>query len=123
IEQDDGEVAVGPELEADLRPDPFLGSVDDLPEHAPSGLELEDLHVEAANLPEAEADRAAGVRVALGGSGPPAGKAFERGQCFVRVVGVRLDVDLLHDVRHGSALGYVLWEGGALVSWTVVCLR
>src|SRR5262249_5794378 len=59
-------------------------------------------------LAEPEGDRAAGVRVALGGRGPPSGKAVERGQCLVGLVRGSLDVDLVQDVRHGVAPRSVL---------------
>src|SRR5258705_114300 len=50
LEEDDGEVAFLPEVETDLRSDPFRGPLDHLPEDALAGLELEHLHVEAAEL-------------------------------------------------------------------------
>src|SRR5258705_6656700 len=50
LEQDDGIVAFLPEIETDLCSDPFRGSFDHLPEHALAGLQLENLHVEAADL-------------------------------------------------------------------------
>jgi hypothetical protein len=50
FEQDDGIVAFLLELKTDSCSDPFCGSFDYLPEHSLPGLELENVHVEAADL-------------------------------------------------------------------------
>jgi hypothetical protein len=51
-----------------------------LPQHALARLELEQLHVEAAALTEAELDHAADVAVALRVARPPAGELSPGGQ-------------------------------------------
>ena len=50
--------------------------------HAPGGLELENLHVEAAGA-KAELEHSADVAVAFRVVGPSGGKAFTRGQRLI----------------------------------------
>src|SRR5688572_28216875 len=75
LEAHDRELAFIAQIPTDLRADPFLGAVDDFPEHATAWHELEDFHVEAAAR-EAELedaiDRALAARVVR----PPGGEAF-----------------------------------------------
>src|SRR5690606_9540012 len=50
LEEHDREIALLLEIEADSSADPFVRTVDDLPRHAPILLQLENSHVEDAEL-------------------------------------------------------------------------
>src|ERR1700677_3475178 len=88
FEQDDGPIAPLFEIETDLRADPFYWPVDHLPQHAPGGIKLKDLHVEAAGA-KAESEHATDVAFAFRGGRPPRGKTFDRGQCLKDTVAGR----------------------------------
>src|SRR5205814_937954 len=79
LEQHDGVLATLLEAPVDLGADPLLGPVDHLPAHPSGGVGLEDLHVEAADVAEAEGDRAPDVGGAGGVGGPPGGEALRGG--------------------------------------------
>src|SRR5262245_4921315 len=91
------------EIETDPGADPLLGPVDHLPQHAPGGLKLEDLHVESADLAavgaEAELDRSADLAFPLRVVRPPGGKTFTRGQCLVDFVRGRFDSNSMQNIH------------------------
>jgi hypothetical protein len=86
-EQHDREVVLLLEVEADLRADPLLGTIDDLPEHKFSGLGVEDLDVEAAGGPEPKPQHSPDVAVTFRVLRPPARQSLDRGQGRVDVLG------------------------------------
>src|ERR1700722_18993713 len=90
IEQDDGIVVFLFEIETDLCSDPFCGPLNHLPGDALAGLQLETLHVEAADLlaiaAEAELEQAADFALPLRIGGPPGRRPFTRGQCLVNLI-------------------------------------
>jgi hypothetical protein len=54
FEEDAGPVAVLLEIKAYFGADPFLGTIDDLPQHAAGRMKLKHLHVEAAAVAKAK---------------------------------------------------------------------
>src|SRR5262249_62046327 len=103
-----GPVAVLFEAEAYLWAKPLFGPVDHLPQDVLGGLKLENLHVEAAGA-KAELEHAADLAFSSRVARPPAGKAFDRGQCLIDIVQRRrFDSDFMQDIRHIRFLLLVL---------------
>jgi hypothetical protein len=85
LEEDDGPVAFLSEIKAYCCADPFFGPVDHLPEHALTGIKLENLHVETAGA-KAESEHSADFAFPLCVVRPPGGKAFKRGKRLIDII-------------------------------------
>jgi hypothetical protein len=107
FEQHDGEAVFIFKLEADIRAEPLGGPLDHLPYHARVGIQLDDPHLEDAELTavvgEAELDHAARLAVAGGFGGPPACDAFGRCQGLVDLIARGLDSYSMQNVEHGAS--------------------
>src|SRR5713226_9517283 len=91
LEEDDGPVAFLSEVKIYFCADPFLGSVDHLPQHALVGIKLKNLHVDTAGA-KAELNNPADYAFASRVGRPPAGKTLTRGQCLIGIIwGRRFD--------------------------------
>jgi hypothetical protein len=86
FEEDDGPVAFLFEIKTYFCADPFLRSVDHLPQHALGGMKFKNLHIDTAGA-KAEFNNPADLAFASRVGRPPAGKTFERGQCLVGIIG------------------------------------
>jgi hypothetical protein len=75
LEENDGPVVVPFDVEANLRAEPFLRSVDHLPQNPLAWLQIENLYIETA-VAEAELKDAADLAVAARVARPPVGKAL-----------------------------------------------
>src|SRR5580658_8906448 len=85
LEKNNGPIAVLFEVETYYRAEPFFRPVDHLPENTLAGLQLENLHVEAA-VAKAELEDAAGLAVAARVARPPSGKTFDSGQGLIDIL-------------------------------------